>query len=108
MERFLYRLSVSAHAEKFVLKGALMMTVWGASSKRPTRDIDLLGPLPNRVKDLGCVFRDGQSRQIATLDHLKQGQQRSWFVLLRGPPARGQIWHGIGACPISGRLHHLD
>jgi hypothetical protein len=58
MERFLYRLSVSKHADKFVLKGALMLTAWGASATRPTRDIDLLGRLPNRVEDLVDVIRD--------------------------------------------------
>lgn len=58
MERFLYRLSVSKHADKFVLKGALMLTAWGASSIRPTRDIDLLGQLPNQVDDLVKVIRD--------------------------------------------------
>ncbi|MFQ5329188.1 MAG: nucleotidyl transferase AbiEii/AbiGii toxin family protein, partial [Thermodesulfobacteriota bacterium] len=31
MERFLYRLSVSPYEEKFVLKGALMLTVWEGS-----------------------------------------------------------------------------
>lgn len=58
MERFLYRLSVSTHADKFVLKGALMLTAWGVSATRPTRDIDLLGRLPNRVEDLADVIRD--------------------------------------------------
>ena len=58
MERFLYRLSVSKHADKFVLKGALMLTAWGASSIRPTRDIDLLGHLPNQVDDLVKVIHD--------------------------------------------------
>jgi predicted nucleotidyltransferase component of viral defense system len=43
MERFLYRLSKSEHAEKFVLKGALMLTAWNAPMLRPTLDIDLLG-----------------------------------------------------------------
>lgn len=43
MERFLYRLSVSEHADKFVLKGALMLAAWGGAATRPTRDIDLLG-----------------------------------------------------------------
>lgn len=43
MERFLYRLSQSPHADKFILKGALMITVWDAPSPRPTRDIDFLG-----------------------------------------------------------------
>ncbi len=43
IERFLYRLSRSHFADKFVLKGALMFLVWGASIYRPTRDIDFLG-----------------------------------------------------------------
>jgi hypothetical protein len=28
MERFLYRLSKSTHADRFILKGALMLRVW--------------------------------------------------------------------------------
>jgi len=32
MERFLYRLSVSPHAKKFLLKGALLLTAWKAPS----------------------------------------------------------------------------
>jgi hypothetical protein len=43
MERYLYRLAKSVHAEKFVLKGALMLTAWNAPMLRPTMDIDLLG-----------------------------------------------------------------
>jgi hypothetical protein len=31
MERFLYRLSKSRHAEQFVLKGALLLTAWRAT-----------------------------------------------------------------------------
>lgn len=58
MERFLYRLSLSPHAERFVLKGALMFTVWGAPASRPTRDIDLLGRMSNSVDALVPVFRD--------------------------------------------------
>jgi len=42
-ERFLYRLSRSRHADRFVLKGALLMLVWLGNSIRPTRDADLLG-----------------------------------------------------------------
>lgn len=38
MERFLYRLSRSDHADKFVLKGALMFTAWQAPVTRPTMD----------------------------------------------------------------------
>jgi hypothetical protein len=43
VERFLYRLSRSAHAERFVLKGALLMLVWLGERLRPTSDADLLG-----------------------------------------------------------------
>jgi hypothetical protein len=43
IERFLYRLSLSAHAERFVLKGGLLMLAWLGETLRPTRDIDLLG-----------------------------------------------------------------
>ncbi len=32
MERFLYRLAQSPHAEKFIRKGALMFTAWGRAA----------------------------------------------------------------------------
>jgi predicted nucleotidyltransferase component of viral defense system len=43
MERFLYRLSRSSYADRFVLKGALLLLVWLGETIRPTRDADLLG-----------------------------------------------------------------
>ncbi len=58
MERFLYRLSVSRHAEKFVLKGALMLTAWNAPISRPTMDIDLLGRTANDVDALVKIMRE--------------------------------------------------
>jgi predicted nucleotidyltransferase component of viral defense system len=42
-ERLLYRLSRSPHADRFVLKGALLMLFWLGEMIRPTRDADLLG-----------------------------------------------------------------
>ena len=42
-ERLLYRLSQSRHADRFVLKGALLMLAWLGEGIRPTRDTDLLG-----------------------------------------------------------------
>jgi len=42
-ERLLYRLSVSAHRDRFVLKGAMLVTSWFEDPHRPTRDLDLLG-----------------------------------------------------------------
>lgn len=52
IERFLYRLSQSSHAERFVLKGAMLFRVWFGSLHRPTKDLDLLGfgePTPDSV-----------------------------------------------------------
>ena len=47
MERFLYRLSQSHHANRFILKGALMLRIWQTPDIRPTMDIDLLGRTNN-------------------------------------------------------------
>jgi predicted nucleotidyltransferase component of viral defense system len=43
LERLLYRLSKSKHADSFLLKGALLFDLWFDVPLRPTRDIDLLG-----------------------------------------------------------------
>lgn len=43
LERLLYRLSTSAYADSFVLKGAMLFTIWDSARHRPTRDLDLLG-----------------------------------------------------------------
>ena len=58
MERFLYRLSRSAHACKFVLKGALMFAAWQAPATRPTMDIDLLGIADNSLEVIEAYMRD--------------------------------------------------
>lgn len=57
-ERLLYRLSVSEHAEKFVLKGALLFLLWSANLYRPTRDVDLLGFGGSSIGELESIFRD--------------------------------------------------
>ncbi len=44
MERLLYRLSRSRHANRFVLKGALMLRMWGGPATRATKDLDLCLP----------------------------------------------------------------
>ncbi len=42
IERFLARLAQSPQADSVLLKGALMLRVWGVPRARPTMDIDLL------------------------------------------------------------------
>ena len=57
-ERFLYRLYQSAHADRFVLKGAMMLRVWRSPECRATMDIDMLGRTSNREADITAQFRD--------------------------------------------------
>ena len=42
-ERFLYRLGISPHRDRYVLKGAMLFALWGGSLYRGTRDLDLTG-----------------------------------------------------------------
>jgi len=58
MERVLYRLSCSEHAERFILKGALLLTAWQGSDFRATQDIDLLGRMNNDLDSVIAAFRD--------------------------------------------------
>ena len=57
LERFLYRLGRSPQRGQFVLKGALMFTVWQSPFPRPTRDIDLLGRMNNSVEQVVPAVR---------------------------------------------------
>lgn len=52
MERLLYRLSQSKHAECFILKGALMLRAWHSPELRPTMDIDMLGKTSNEIDSI--------------------------------------------------------
>ena len=58
IERFIYRLSKSPHADQFILKGALMFSAWCGPESRPTMDIDLLGKIDNRVDTITTVMKD--------------------------------------------------
>ena len=58
IERFIYRLSKSPHADRFVLKGALMFSIWTGSLSRPTMDIDLLGKIDNSIDMIVAVVKD--------------------------------------------------
>jgi predicted nucleotidyltransferase component of viral defense system len=58
LERLLYRLSQSAHADRFLLKGALLFTLWYDMPHRSTRDADLLGFGPSDLESIARTFRD--------------------------------------------------
>ena len=57
-ERLLYRLSTTPHRDRFVLKGAMLMTTWFDDPHRPTRDVDLLGYGDPAPEPMLAVFRE--------------------------------------------------
>ena len=58
LERLLYRLSVSPHAANYLLKGALLFSLWYDQPHRPTRDADLLGFGPDDIGTAVSAFRE--------------------------------------------------
>ena len=58
IERFLYRLSQTALRERFLLKGALLLSAWKAPETRSTMDIDLLGHGEDPAANLEAIVRE--------------------------------------------------
>lgn len=57
LERLLFRLGQSEHRNRFILKGAMLFSLWTDTPYRETRDLDLLGFGSNDVSDLNETFR---------------------------------------------------
>ena len=68
MERFLYRVSKSKHAQSVVLKGALLLKTIGIPNARPTMDIDMLRTGKADQASLLALVKD-----CATLDVAADG-----------------------------------
>ncbi len=111
-ERFLYRLSRSRHAERFVLKGALLMLAWLGETIRPTRDADLLGfgdlseaalvatfseILLVEVEPDGLIFDPSSIRIEAIRPEDTYGGQRATFLAFLGSArVKLQVDVGVG------------
>jgi len=76
IERVLYRLSVSRHKDRFILKGAMLFSLWAPTPYRATGDLDLLGLGDNAPDAIAAVFSeilaipaddDGLKFDLATL-----------------------------------------
>jgi hypothetical protein len=65
IERLLYRLSVSPHRDRFILKGAMLFVTWLADPFRPTRDLDLLGYDDDDVGAIAETFRAVCAHSVA-------------------------------------------
>jgi hypothetical protein len=58
VERLLYRLSQSRHADRFLLKGAMLFTLWDERAPRPTQDVDFLAFGSTELDDIAALFRE--------------------------------------------------
>jgi hypothetical protein len=111
IERLLYRLSISPHAGGFVLKGALLFTLWYDSPHRPTKDADLLGFGADDVDTLRDTFTavcaidaddgvrfDTASMQIAPIreDNVYGGSRLTLIALVGSARLPVQVDIGFG------------
>lgn len=64
LERLLFRLSQTPHADRFVLKGAMLMMSWLDDPHRGTRDLDLLGIGDPSDDTMLATFRDILARDV--------------------------------------------
>lgn len=58
LERMIYRLSISAERDRFLLKGALLFDLWFDLPHRPTHDADFLGFGSAEIPQVESIFRD--------------------------------------------------
>ncbi|WP_273821494.1 nucleotidyl transferase AbiEii/AbiGii toxin family protein [Pseudomonas asplenii] len=58
IERLLYRISISKHANQFLLKGALLFDLWFDIPHRPTRDADFLGFGSAQLPHIEGLFKE--------------------------------------------------
>jgi Nucleotidyl transferase AbiEii toxin, Type IV TA system len=58
LERLLYRLSQTKYCDRFILKGAMLLTKWFADPLRPTRDLDLLATGNDDQEEMLKIFRE--------------------------------------------------
>jgi len=65
LERLLFRLSQSPYADRFVLKGAMLMMSWFDDPHRGTRDLDLLGFGDPSAESMLATFREILAQEAA-------------------------------------------
>ena len=69
LERLIYRLSTSAHRDRFILKGGMLITVWIDDPNRETRDADFLGR--GDASESGLIAAFTEIMEIAADDGLR-------------------------------------
>ena len=62
IRRLLFRLTLTQHRDRFVLKGVMLFSLWTPTSRRATGDLDLLGYGDAGVERVTTAFR-GSAKQ---------------------------------------------
>jgi predicted nucleotidyltransferase component of viral defense system len=88
-ERLLYRLTVSSHGPRFVLKGAALFTLWTGAPHRPSRDLDLLGSGDSSEAHMRDVFA-----AVVAID-IEDGVVFHANTLRAGPIREEQAYGGV-------------
>lgn len=97
-ERLLCRLALSPHADRFVLKGATLFTIWTGKLHRATKDIDLLGSGDPSARRMEAMFRD-----VAAIEIPEDGLVFDPSSV-RSEPIRKEIHYGGTRILIRGKL----
>jgi predicted nucleotidyltransferase component of viral defense system len=84
-ERLLYRLSISEYAEQFILKGAMLFSIWSDEPFRPTKDIDLLGFGEDSEERLRGIFQQVCSIKPKQPDGITFDAQKITVEQIREP-----------------------
>ena len=71
VKRLLYRLSISPHADRFILKGASLFLAWQGQNYRVTKDADLLGFGPADTEHITGIFKELCQSPSDDLDGIK-------------------------------------
>jgi len=90
MEGFLRRLSASSYADRFVLKGGLLLRVWEGGAARPTVDADFLGYVENDPESLARI-----AREICASEVTDDGMRYDLQTLRSEPIAEDTDYGGV-------------
>lgn len=90
VERLLRRLAQSEYRGRFVLKGAILFSVWEVLPHRPTKDLDLLGRGSGDTAALLGVFR-----QVLSVEVEPDGLEFDLDSMDAGPLQEGEDYEGV-------------
>lgn len=105
IERLLYRVCQSKHADRFLLKGAMLFILWDNRVPRPTKDVDFLGFGRMEVDVIATAFREIITTAVppdglrfdadsVTADEIREGQEYG------GIRVNMTAWLGKGRIPL--------